>query len=162
MKIAVYPGTFDPLTNGHMDILHRACGLFDQVVVAVLTNTSKTPFFSVMERLRQIDEAVLEAGFTNVTSSQFEGLLVDFTRNIGAGYIIRGLRAVMDFEYELQIDAMNRKLRPDVDTVYFMADPEHMHISSSLVREIGSLGGDIEGLVPDSIKNSVKERLNKQ
>lgn len=159
MKIGVYPGTFDPFTLGHLDILKRASSLLDQVVVAVLQNTGKKPFFSAMERLRHIDEVILAEGLKNVVTSQFEGLLADFSQSIGAQYIVRGLRAVMDFEYELQIDAMNRKLAPSVSTLYFMAGPEHMHISSSLVREIGMLGGDIGGLVPDSVLTTIKERL---
>lgn len=161
MKIGVYPGSFDPFTNGHMDVLKRASKLFDQVVVAVLLNTTKTPSFTVMERLSLIDEAVLSEGLTNVVSSQFEGLLVDFSRNIGANYIIRGLRAVMDFEYEFQIGSVNRKLSPDIETVFFMASPEYSFIRSSLVREVAGMGGSIDGLVPEVNKSSIIERLKK-
>jgi pantetheine-phosphate adenylyltransferase len=162
MMIGVYPGTFDPFTNGHLDILKRASALFDEVVVAVLTNTGKSPFFTVSERMRHIEEVVLSEQLKNVTAGRFEGLLVDYAKGIGAQYIIRGLRAVMDFEYELQIGAMNSKLCPEVETVYFMANQQHMHISSSIVREIGRLHGDITGLVPLSIKHSIAERLRNQ
>lgn len=159
MAIGVYPGSFDPFTCGHMDILKCAAGLLDTVVVAVLQNTGKTPLFSVEERVALIEDAVRAEGLKNVRHDCFGGLLVDYARNVNAKYIVRGLRAVMDFEYEFQIGIMNNKLAPDVETLYFMANPEHMHISASIVKEVGALGGSIDGLVPEVNKSSIIERL---
>ena len=162
LNIGVYPGSFDPLTAGHMDVLRRAAALMDRVVVAVLTNSSKRPFFTVGERIAFIDAAVREEGLTNVESGSFDGLLVEYAHSMGAHHIIRGLRAVMDFEYEFQISAMNRRLAPDIDTVYFMAEPEHSYLSSSVIREVCSLGGSIDNLVPAVNKSIIIERLTKR
>ncbi len=161
MNIGVYPGSFDPLTSGHMDVLRRASSLMDRVVVAVLCNSAKVPFFTAGERVAFIEAAIQEEGLKNVSSLLFNGLLVDCAHQLGAKHIIRGLRAVMDFEYEFQINSMNRHLAPDVDTVYFMAEPEHAYLSSSIIREVCSLGGSIDGLVPDINKRSITERLRK-
>ncbi len=157
--IGVYPGSFDPFTVGHMDILRRASALLDVVVVGVLTNSSKTPFFSVEERLDFIRRAAKAEGLDNVRTGSFEGLLVEYVRQLNAKYIVRGLRALTDFEYEFQISAMNRRLAPDIDTLYFMAEPEHSFLSSSIVKEIGTLGGDITALVPDCNRITIIERL---
>ncbi len=161
MRICVYPGSFDPFTVGHQDVLQHAAQLFDKVFVSVLNNAAKSPVFSVQERVDIIRKMVDAERMQNVAVTHFEGLLVDYAHQIGAGYIIRGLRATMDFEYEFQINALNRHLAPDIETVYFMASPEHSFLSSSIIREIGSMGGSIEGLVPDSILNIIAERLMK-
>jgi pantetheine-phosphate adenylyltransferase len=135
--------------------------MFDRVYVSVLNNAAKHPVFSVEERVDMISRMVQAEGMQNVVVTHFDGLLVDYAHKIGADYVIRGLRATMDFEYEFQINALNLHLAPDVDTVYFMARPEHSFLSSSAVREIGSMGGNINGLVPDSIQNIIAERLKK-
>jgi len=162
MKIGVYPGSFDPFTIGHLDVLKNAAGLFDTVYVAVLNNSAKSPVFSVEERVGMIDCMIAAEGLSNVRSGSFAGLLVDYAKQIGAQYIIRGLRAITDFEYEFQIDAVNRHLNPDVRTVYFMANPAHSFLSSSNVREIGEMGGSIEGLVPACNYDYILERLARQ
>ncbi len=162
MKIGVYPGSFDPFTIGHLDVLKSAAGLFDLVYVAVLNNSAKSPVFSVEERVEMIDRIIASEGFENVQSGSFSGLLVEYAEQINAHYLIRGLRAITDFEYEFQIDAVNRHLRPEIRTVYFMANPAHSFLSSSNVREIGELGGSIEGLVPSCNINYLRERLARQ
>ena len=161
MRVCVYPGSFDPFTVGHHDVLEHAAQRFDRVVIAVLNNASKSPVLSVKERVDMISRMIEAEELENVVVSHFEGLLVDYAHQIGADYIVRGLRATMDFEYEFQINALNRHLAQDIKTVYFMASPEHSFLSSSVVREIGSLGGNIEGLVPESIHNIIAERLRK-
>ena len=162
MKIGVYPGSFDPFTIGHLDVLKSAAGLFDLVYVAVLNNSAKSPVFSVEERVEMIDRIIASEGFENVRSGSFSGLLVEYAEQNNAHYLIRGLRAITDFEYEFQIDAVNRHLRPEIRTVYFMANPAHSFLSSSNVREIGELGGSIEGLVPSCNINYLRERLARQ
>ena len=159
MRTCVYPGSFDPFTVGHHDVLERAIAMFDRVYVSVLNNAAKHPSFSVEERVDMIQRMVDAEGIKNVIVTHFDGLMVNYAHAIGADYVIRGLRATMDFEYEFQINALNRHLAPDVNTVYFMAKPEHSFLSSSAVREIGSMGGNIEGLVPNSIHNIIAERL---
>ena len=162
MKIGVYPGSFDPFTIGHLDVLRNAAGLFDVIYVAVLNNNAKSPVLSVEERVEMIDRVIEAEGFRNVKAASFGGLLVDYAKQIGAQYIIRGLRAITDFEYEFQINAVNRHLDPDVRTVYFMADPAHSFLSSSNVREIGEMSGSIEGLVPQCNYHYLRERLARQ
>ncbi len=162
MKIGVYPGSFDPFTVGHLDVLRNAAGLFDTVYVAVLNNSAKKPVFSVEERLEMLERMIADERLTNVKAASFGGLLVDFAKQIGAQYIIRGLRAITDFEYEFQIDAVNRHLNPEIRTVYFMANPAHSFLSSSNVREIGEMGGSIEGLVPQCNYHYLRERLARQ
>ena len=161
MRICVYPGSFDPFTIGHHDVLERAVAMFERVYVSVLNNGIKHPVFSAEERVEMIQQMVDAEGMQKVIVIRFDGLLVDYVHSIGAGYIIRGLRATMDFEYEFQINALNRHLAPDIETVYFMASPEHSFLSSSAIREIGALGGNIKGLVPESIENIIAERLKK-
>lgn len=161
MRTCVYPGSFDPFTVGHLEVLAHAVRMFDKVYVSVLNNAAKSPVFSVEERVDMIRAMADAEGMKNVETTHFEGLLVDYAHAIGAGYIIRGLRATMDFEYEFQINALNRHLAPDVETVYFMASPEHSFLSSSVIREIGSMGGNIKGLVPESIHNIIAERLKR-
>lgn len=162
MKIGVYPGSFDPFTIGHLDVLRNAAGLFDTVYVAVLNNSAKSPVFSVEERVEMLERMVTDERLENVRVASFGGLLVDYAKQIGAQYIIRGLRAITDFEYEFQIDAVNRHLNPDIRTVYFMANPAHSFLSSSNVREIGEMGGSIEGLVPRCNYQYIRERLARQ
>ena len=146
-SVAVYPGTFDPITNGHLDILERALRLFDRVIVTIAVNQRKAPLFSVDERIRFIRDAMPEAG-ERLQFEQFDGLIVDFCRRHNANVLVRGLRALADFEYEFQFAHMNRRLAPQVDTVFFMTDERNHYVSSSLVKEVASLGGDVTGLVP--------------
>jgi len=162
MRVAVYPGSFDPFTLGHLDILKAAAPMFDSVCVAVLNNPLKQAYFPAQERISLIEAAVADCGLQNVTMGSFEGLLVDFAASIGAEYIVRGLRSTMDFEYEVQMNAMNRRLDPKISTVYFMANTEYAFLSSSIVREVGSLGGCIDGLVPEINKKLIAERLIKR
>src|SRR4029453_1930724 len=154
MKIrAVYPGTFDPVTNGHIDLIQRSAALFDRVIVAVLMNTEKSPLFTVAERVEMLEEAV--EGLKNVSVTTFQGLLVDFADQSKATVIVRGIRAVSDYEYELQMALMNRRLSPHVETVFLMPAETYSYLSSRLVKEISQLGGSVRGLVP----SAVEERL---
>ena len=146
-SVAVYPGTFDPITNGHLDILGRALRLFDRVIVTIATNQRKQPLFTLEERTQFIADAMPSAA-SRLQLEAFDGLLVDFCRAKGATVIVRGLRALADFEYEFQFAHMNRRLAPGVDTVFFMTDERNHYVSSSLVKEVASLGGDVTGLVP--------------
>ncbi len=152
-KIAIYPGTFDPITNGHVDILERSLALFDEVVVAIATNPRKQPLFTLEERSEFIAEAV--GRDPRVVCDAFDGLLVEYCRGRKASFIVRGLRAIADFEYEFQFAHMNRRLSPQVDTVFFMTDERHHYVSSSLIKEVASLGGDIVGLVPPSVARAL-------
>lgn len=156
-RIALYPGSFDPLTNGHLDILSRARRLADRVVVAILENDAKTPLFSVAERIEMIREILGDEGSTPVRS--FSGLLVDFAREVGATLIVRGLRAVSDYEYELQMALMNRRLNPSIETVFLMAKEEYSYVSSRLVKEVARLGGDLTGVVPESVRRRLAARI---
>ncbi len=159
MRIAVYPGTFDPFTLGHLDILTRACRLFDHVYVAVLANGEKKPCFSAQERCAMIETSIRAAGLANATAEGNEGLLVHYAHEKGACAVVRGLRDAADLAYESRLDSANRRLLPGFETVCLMAKPEMSFLNSGIVREIGSYGGDISGLVPDSIKNTIAERL---
>jgi pantetheine-phosphate adenylyltransferase len=150
MRIAVYPGSFDPLTNGHVDIIRRGARLFDRIVVAILVNEQKTPLFTTDERLEMVREAF--AGDDAVEVDTFDGLLVDFVRRRGASAIVRGLRAVSDFEYEFQMALMNRRLDEHVETVFMMPAAEYSYISSRLVKEVAMLGGSVGGLVPPAVE----------
>jgi pantetheine-phosphate adenylyltransferase len=148
--IAVYPGTFDPITNGHLDILGRALRLFDRVIVTIAVNQRKQPLFSPEERIQFIRDAMPHA-VSRLQFEQFDGLLVDFCRAHNATVIVRGLRALADFEYEFQFAHMNRRLAPGIDSVFFMTDERNHYVSSSLVKEVASLGGDVTGLVPAAV-----------
>lgn len=161
MRVGVYPGSFDPMTIGHLDILKKASDLFDIIYIAVLKNTAKTPAFSVEERTSMIKKVIETEGIENAVCESFDGLLVDFARQKGASFIVRGLRATSDFEYEFQLDAVNRHLEPKIKTIYFMASPEHSFLSSSNIREMGYWGSDISGLVPETIRMTISERLLK-
>ena len=156
-RVALYPGSFDPPTNGHLDILARARRLADRVVIAILENDEKTPLFSVPERLAMIREIVGEDRGVEVRS--FTGLLVDFARESGASLIVRGLRAVSDYEYELQMALMNRRLAPTIETVFLMAKEEYSYVSSRLVKEVARLGGDLTGLVPEPVRRRLSDKL---
>lgn len=155
--IAVYPGTFDPITNGHVDILKRAVPLCDKVVVAVANNVRKAPLFTVEERVRMVRDAVGEDSRIEIDS--FSGLLVDYVRRQGARAIIRGLRAIADFEYEFQFAHMNRHLAPDVETIFLMTSEESFYVSSSLVKEVASMGGDITRIAPPAVVAALKLKL---
>ncbi|MGZ3632575.1 MAG: pantetheine-phosphate adenylyltransferase [Candidatus Limnocylindrales bacterium] len=154
MNVALYPGSFDPITYGHLDVIRRATRVFDRVLVGVLINPRKSAFFPEAERLATIREAVdeeLPAVAASVEVTAFDGLTVDFARRRGAAFVVRGLRAVSDFEFELQLAHTNRKLAPDVDTVFFMTALEHAYLSSTLVKEIAGFGGDVSAMVPAAV-----------
>jgi pantetheine-phosphate adenylyltransferase len=155
---AIYPGSFDPLTNGHLEIIERACKLFDEVIVAVLVNAGKQPLFTVEERVEVLIE-VLNLRFKQVSIDIFDGLLVNYARDRQAQAIVRGVRSVKDYEYELSMVLMNRRLNPDVETVLLPASENSSYISSSLIKEVFSLGGSIEGLVPETVINRMKKKL---
>lgn len=159
MRIGVYPGTFDPFTMGHLDILTRASALFDKVIVAVLSNSGKKPYFSVEERKGFIEQAAALASLTNCEVDSFGGLLVDFARQRGANVVIRGLRAISDFEYELQIASMNKELAPEIETVFLMTNPRYSYLSSSIVKEIARYGSSITEFVPAAYADIIAERL---
>jgi len=156
-RVALYPGSFDPFTNGHGDILERARRFADRVVVAILENDAKTPLFSVAERIEMIREIVGEDPQVPVRS--FSGLLVDFAREEKATLIVRGLRAISDYEYELQMALMNRRLAPAIETVFLMAKEEYSYVSSRLVKEVVRLGADVSGLVPEPVLRRLLTRL---
>jgi pantetheine-phosphate adenylyltransferase len=150
MSVAVYPGSFDPITNGHLDVIRRATGAFERVIVAVLANPRKQPLLSVDERIAIIRRALAADGVPNdrIEVDSFDGLTVDFCRARGAQFIVRGLRVISDFETEMQLAHNNRKLAPAVDTVFFMTALEHGYVSSSLVKEIAAFGGDVSEMIP--------------
>ena len=148
--IAIYPGSFDPITNGHVDLIHRACKLFDKVIIAITQNTNKDSFLSINQRVNAVESAI--EPLTNTRVLSFDSLLVDFAREHNAQIIIRGLRAVSDFDYEFQLSGMNKRLNPEIETLFMTPSEEFANISSSLVREILFLGGDISQFVPESVK----------
>ena len=156
-RVALYPGSFDPLTNGHLDVLFRARRLADRVIVAILENDEKEPLFSIEERLEMIREIVGEDSVVSVRS--FSGLLVDFAAQTGATLLVRGLRAISDYEDELQMALMNRRLAPSIETVFLMAKEEYSYVSSRLVKEVARLGADVSGLVPEPVRHRLEARL---
>ena len=158
---AVYPGTFDPLTNGHLDLIARGAKIVDELVVAILRNAEKeSPLFSVPERVEMITEAV--AGFSNVTVATFDGLLVDFCRQQGAKAVLRGIRAISDYEYEFQMAMMNRKLDPELETLFMMPAEKYTYVSSRLIKGVFHLGGDVSSLVPPLVVERLKAKVPSQ
>lgn len=159
-RIVICPGSFDPITNGHQDIIRRASFLFDQVIVVVSANVAKTPIFSIGERVALIKTVC--AGMDNVRVDEFNGLLIDYVRDSGAVAIVKGLRAVSDFDYEFQMALTNRKLMPSAETVFLTPNNDNMYLSSSVVRQIAQLGGDIRPFVPECIIDTVVKRMREK
>lgn len=159
-RIGIYPGSFDPMTMGHQNLVDRALLLFDRVVVAVLVHPEKRGLFSAQERVEMMRE--IFADEPRVEIDRFEGLLVDYARRREARAVIRGLRAVQDFEYEFQMTMMNRRLAPEVDTVFLMTDQQHFYVASRTVKEVAALGGNITGLVPPVVERAMRERLGRR
>ena len=158
MKLtAVYPGTFDPITNGHLDILARGGKMFDRIIVAILRNPDKDPLFPLEERVEILKDVV--SRWSNISVESFDGLLVDFARARGAQVIVRGLRALSDFEYEFQMTLMNQRLEPGIQTVFMMPSETYSYVSSRLVKEVARLGGDVNGLVPPDVASRLKRRF---
>jgi pantetheine-phosphate adenylyltransferase len=158
--VAIYPGSFDPITNGHLDLISRAKGFAGRLIVAVLRNASKQALFSAEERMEMLREAV--AAYPNVEVDSFDGLLVEYAQRKEASLIIRGIRAISDYEYEWQMALMNRRLKPDIETVFMMASEAHSFVSSRMVKEVIQLGGNIDGLVPPGVARRLRSRLNAQ
>ena len=157
MKRGIYPGTFDPITNGHLDLVQRGLRIFDEIIIAVAPSPKKQPLFTLEERLRLIRESVKD--FENVRVEAFNGLLVDYAKSKGGIAIIRGLRAVSDFEYELQMALMNRRLDMSVETVFMMPSEEYSFLTSTIVKEAASFGGSVKGLVPDVVEKALREKF---
>lgn len=157
LKIAVYPGSFDPITNGHLDIIRRGAKMFDRVIVAVAINAEKAPLFTIKDRVVLAREAV--KGFKNVTVDEFSGLLVSYARRKRAAVVVRGLRAVSDFEFEFQLALMNRKLDPDIETIFLMTKDEYTFISSRQVKEICRMGGRVSDFVPRGVEQAMKRKF---
>jgi pantetheine-phosphate adenylyltransferase len=156
-SIAIYPGSFDPVTNGHLDLIERGEKMFDLLIVAVLRNAEKEPLFSVSERVEMLREVSKQ--WTSVEIDVFDGLLVDYARKRGAGVILRGIRAVSDYEYELQMALMNRKLEPRLETVFMLPGLSYSYLSSKLVREIAQLGASLKGLVPEVVEQRLRAKV---
>ena len=157
--VAIYPGSFDPITSGHLDVIERGSRLCDRLVVSILRNEAKSPLFSVAERMKMLTEVT--APYKNVEVDSFGGLLADYALGKGARVIIRGIRAISDYEYELQMALMNRRLQPQLETVFLLAGEQFSFISSKLVKEVISLGGNITGLVPPTVEKRLRQRLKK-
>ena len=160
MVIAVYPGSFDPATYGHLDIIKRASVSFDKVIVGVLHNSAKSPLFSVEERVKMLKEVTKD--LPNVEIIPFDGLLVDFAEQIGADVVIRGLRAITDFEYELQMSQTNQRMKPDIETMFLTTSIEYSYLSSTTVREIAAFGGDVSQFVPEAVEIALREKMKEK
>jgi pantetheine-phosphate adenylyltransferase len=160
MKRAIYPGSFDPITMGHLDIISRSINLFDEIVVAVLNNPDKKPMFSVEERCEMLHEVLPKSDKCKLIVGSFSGLLADYAKNQKADAIIRGIRAVADYEYELRMALMNRKLEPQIETVFLMADAEYSYVSSQLIKQVFTLGGRVEGLVPKIVEDTMRLKIS--
>jgi pantetheine-phosphate adenylyltransferase len=158
LAIALYPGSFDPVHIGHLDIIDRACRMFRRVVVGVAKNVEKTPMFSVADRVAMLRAAAARA---DIEVMSFEGLTVDFAHRLGARIIVKGLRAMMDFEYELKMAAMNKRLRPEIETVFMMTSPEFAYLSSTLIREVVGFGGSVSGLIPPAVERRLTQRVSR-
>ncbi len=158
-RIAVYPGTFDPVTNGHLDLADRGRRHFDRLVIAILRNAGKEPLFTVDQRIRLLRQAV--ADWDNVEVDSFDGLLVDYARKVGATMILRGIRAVTDLEYEMQMAMMNRRMDPKLETVFVVPSETYSYVSSRIVREVASLGGSTEGLVPQNVEQALSRHFKR-
>lgn len=161
IRRAIFPGSFDPLTNGHLDIIERSQPLFDEIIIAVLNNPEKNPMFSVEERCELIREIlpVVKTGECELVVDSFSGLTADFARRQGAQAIVRGIRAVADYEYELRMALMNRRLEPAIETVFLLAAEEYSYVSSTLMKQVFTLGGRVEGLVPELVEAKMREKL---
>ena len=159
MNTAIYPGSFDPMTKGHMDVLERAASMFDKVIIAVLDNTKKKCLLSTKERVDLIKKSTNH--LANVSVDSFDGLTIEYARQQGASVLIRGLRAVSDFEYEMQMSQMNSALAPEINTIFLITKPEYNFISSSMIKEIVMMGGDISEFVPEIVKDFLEEKYNK-
>ena len=160
MLKGIYPGSFDPVTYGHLDVIERSSKLVDEFIVGVLNNKAKSPLFSAEERVRMLNEVTKD--MPNVTVVPFEGLLVDFARKMDAGLVIRGLRAITDFEYELQMAQTNHKMEPDVETVFLTTSLDYSYLSSTTVKEVAAFGGDISQFVPGIVADLIEEKMNKR
>ena len=160
MLKGIYPGSFDPVTYGHLDVIERSSKLVDELIVGVLNNKEKSPLFSAEERVRMLNEVTKD--MPNVTVVPFEGLLVDFARKMDAGLVIRGLRAITDFEYELQMAQTNHKMEPDVETVFLTTSLDYSYLSSTTVKEVAAFGGDISQFVPGIVADLIEEKMNKR
>ena len=163
MRRAIFPGSFDPLTNGHLDIIRRSSPLFDEMIIAVLNNADKHPMFTVEERCSMIREILpsVDADGCKLVVDSFSGLTADFARESGATAIVRGIRAVSDYEYELRMALMNRRLEPAIETVFLMAGEEYSYVSSTLMKQVFELGGRVEGLIPTLVETKMRQKLGK-
>ena len=164
MRRAIYPGSFDPVTNGHLDIIERGCKLFDEIIIAILINPDKRPFFSIEERRDMLDQVLKTIKQQNcvLRVDDFEGLLVHYAVAQKANAIVRGIRAISDYEYELQMALMNRRLEPSIETVFMMPAETYSYVSSRLVKEVFQLGGELAGLVPTVVEARMKDKVNQQ